>query len=249
MTLELAPERSRRQARAERTRLRRELAQMLRQKDRERLRELREAIKVAKAEWRARLAEARQRCRQARADVKARARERRRAALEALRAAYREDKERARLACQALKAQVREQGLSDVQAARAKLEAERIYQAEMAVAERRHREREKRHKLTAREVRAESDDEVRANIDDDLVPVFNKVRSSIKGSRRMSRTEAFYHWAEAHPDEVIRLQGEHAERQVAELIAEQERQARKMRPRRYKASPAELERELAAIPF
>jgi len=247
--LELARERTRREGRAERTRLRRELAQSLRQKDRERLRELREAIRVAKAEWRARRAEAVERCRAGRATLKARAKERRRQAREALRAAYKDDRERARLTCATTKATVRDQGLSDVQAARAKLEAERHYQLEMGLAERRHTERQKRHKLTAREQRAESDDEVRANIDDDLVPVFNQVRGAIKGSRRMSRTEAFYHWAEAHPDELIRLQGEHAERQVAELIAEHEKHRRVMRPARYKRPARALEAELAAAPF
>ncbi len=38
---------------------------------------------------------------------------------------------------------------------------------------------------------SESDDEVRQNIAEALVPLFNRVRAQIRGSRRQTRTEAF----------------------------------------------------------
>src|SRR6185295_17647714 len=49
--------------------------------------------------------------------------------------------------------------------------------------------------------RGESDDEVRANIPPDLVPLFERVKRGIKGSARESRTEAFLRYVEEHPRE------------------------------------------------
>lgn len=51
--------------------------------------------------------------------------------------------------------------------------------------------------------RAESDDEVRANIPPELVLLFERVKRSIKASDRMSRTDAFLHYAYEHPDEEL----------------------------------------------
>jgi hypothetical protein len=55
---------------------------------------------------------------------------------------------------------------------------------------------------TAKERRQESDDAVRANLDPDMVPVFDMVKASIVGTPRMDRTEVFLHWAEENADEV-----------------------------------------------
>ena len=49
------------------------------------------------------------------------------------------------------------------------------------------------------ERQAESDDEVRSNIPEELWPVFNKHRARFKASARRSRTEAFEEWAAEHP--------------------------------------------------
>lgn len=70
-------------------------------------------------------------------------------------------------------------------------------------------------RATARERLAESDDEVRHNIDPQLVPVFNKVRRHIKASAHMSRTEAFEHWAGENSEEVAIILADQAERQAA----------------------------------
>lgn len=56
-----------------------------------------------------------------------------------------------------------------------------------------------------REVRQETDQEVIANIEAEdarLVPIFRRVRRGIKGSRDMTRTEAFWEWAQKHPEEI-----------------------------------------------
>ena len=56
---------------------------------------------------------------------------------------------------------------------------------------------------SAKERRAESDDEVLQNIDRSLHPLFHRVKSIIKGNPRMSRTEAFLQYVHDHPDEAI----------------------------------------------
>lgn len=91
-------------------------------------------------------------------------------------------------------------------------------------------------KARARARQAESDDEVRANLPPELVPVFDAVRKGIKGTARKSRTEAFLQMAEENPGEVYALQSAQAERDVERLIAEQQRLER-------------LERRRSAVPF
>jgi hypothetical protein len=100
------------------------------------------------------------------------------------------------------------------------------------------RERIDRGRLTAAERRAESDDEVRHNLPPHLVPIFNKVRSQIKGvPGRITRTEAFLHWAEENPDIVQEAQIERAERETVKLIREQKKaQREEQRARRLKAA-------------
>ena len=73
---------------------------------------------------------------------------------------------------------------------------------------------------TATEARQESDDEVRRNIEPELEVVWRKVKRSIRGDARRSRTEAFQEWAEANPAEVERIQWEAAERDVDRMVAE-----------------------------
>ena len=120
------------------------------------------------------------------------------------------------------------------------------------------RERIDRARLTAAERRAESDDEVRHNLPAHLVPIFNKVRREIKGvPGRITRTEAFLHWAEENPDVVQEAEIERAERETAKLIREQKKaQREEQRARRLKAARlrkverAEVRRlEAEAVPF
>jgi septation ring formation regulator EzrA len=65
--------------------------------------------------------------------------------------------------------------------------------------------RRRRHKALPAEAKRESDDEVRQGIPPELVPIFDTVRRSIKGTPRLSRTEAFLHWADEHENEVIEM--------------------------------------------
>ena len=101
-------------------------------------------------------------------------------------------------------------------------------------------------------MRAESDDQVRSNIDPELVPVFDRLRRSVRGDGYRTRTEAFLEYVEHNPQEVTQLQQQAADVEVKRLIAEQakaEREASKHSKRRYKPSKAELAEYLESVPF
>lgn len=111
----------------------------------------------------------------------------------------------ARATCDVQKAQA---GRIRGQAAKAKAEhvAELAHQRTMRRLERQQKERqlEKRPRLAkASTRRQESDDEVRENIPPELAFLWERVKRQIKGSERMTRTEAFLKYAEENPDEEI----------------------------------------------
>ena len=82
------------------------------------------------------------------------------------------------------------------------------------------RERHYRGRTTRAERASESDDMVRSDLDAELVPVFNAVKHRIQARPGMSRTEAFLHWVEEHPDDVWQLRQAQADRELAELVRE-----------------------------
>jgi hypothetical protein len=130
----------------------------------------------------------------------------------------------ARLSCQARAEQAKHAGAVVINERQRELEEERGFERKMQK-----HEKPSRLRSTAGERRAESDDEVRSNLHPTMVPVFDHVRRHIKGGPRMSRTEAFLHWAEENPDEVIGLMQHDADRYLNQLLAEQarvEKQAR-----------------------
>lgn len=89
-----------------------------------------------------------------------------------------------------------------LETAKADLAAERAYLAELRRLETAARARERSTPRPLRQVRSrESDDEVRQNIPPELLGLFERVRRSVKGSPRMSRTEAFLKYAEEHAGE------------------------------------------------
>lgn len=102
--------------------------------------------------------------------------------------------------------------------------------AEAIRAQRLVRERERRSlksRTTARERRQESDDQVRHNLDPDMVPIFNVVAASIKGTPKMTRTESFLHWVHDNPDEVIRMRSDMAAQEVDRWLKEEHERERK----------------------
>jgi hypothetical protein len=104
----------------------------------------------------------------------------------------------------------------------------------------------------AREKQRESDDEVANNIEDPgLRAVWDKVKRSIKPTGRMTRTEAFLHWAHDNPADVERYQYEAEEKAIRELIKQEAKMRKAMeRPDRYRRmSDAQLAEHLADVPF
>jgi len=99
----------------------------------------------------------------------------------------------------------------------------------------------------AAELRTESDDEVRQSIDPLLVPLWERVRRTIKGSARKSRTEAFLEWVHDHPEAQYEIAEAQAAAELRRIEHEHAAHARAIRhPGRYKRSAAEL---AAAVPF
>jgi len=76
-------------------------------------------------------------------------------------------------------------------------------------------------RLKQSEAVAESDFDVESNIDPDLMIVWKAVMRGIKGSPKMSRTEAFLHWVEENPDEVTAILADKLEQSDAEMARAQ----------------------------
>lgn len=71
---------------------------------------------------------------------------------------------------------------------RAELDAERQYQREMRVIDAGHTKRRKEHRhATYIERRAESDDDVAAGLEPEMLGLWNRLKRGIKGSPRLSR--------------------------------------------------------------
>jgi hypothetical protein len=234
----------------QRARFVRETRAYLRERDRLDIADRKRAIQEAERRQREAMATVVQRCRANRVRVREQVKAYRQQERERINREVAELREKGRRLCNARKEAVRRAGLSVRARRQAELEAERRLQGELARAAK-HAEKGKA-KRSAREVQAESDDHVRANIDADLLPVWEKVRRSIKGDAHRSRTEAFLQWAEENPGDVLALQQAAADVEVRRLLREQEqheREAAKRRKRNYQPTAAELAEYLEGVPF
>jgi hypothetical protein len=234
------------QGRKQRRELMKQIAREHRSTQREQLARLRAAIRDAKKLRSEAIQQARSRCRAERLAARARARELIARGLEELRAAARQERDGARAVCMTDLGKAK-QFANKVQRARAELAAERKYRADMKRIERGNRQKMKHHKrASGRERRAESDDEVRASIPPEFVTLWERVKRKIRGSDRMTRTEAFMHYAEEHPREVL----EALEDRTEQVIRELEEQERKGRRALRRAVPREVYRAAAGdVPF
>jgi hypothetical protein len=153
--------------------------------------------------------------------------------LQELRKALLAERFQARQTCSARMSEAR--GISErIHRTRAELEAERSFQRDMRRIERGNRQRaQQAHRATAAERRSESDDAVRANVPPEYLGLWEKVKGSIRGSDRMSRTEAFLHWIEEHPEEHFAAIDDKTDALIRELEA-RERDA----SRAFQDSPA-----------
>lgn len=236
----------------QRARFVRETKAYLREKDRLELADLRRALELAEQRQREAMRRVVARCKLNRARVREHVKAYRAAERERINREVAEMRAAARRRCDLRKAAVRTAGLGVRAQRRAELEAERRLQGELARAAAHQQRREKKHQRTAREVQAESDDHVRANIDAELLPVWERVKRTIRGDAHRSRTEAFLQYVEENPGDVIALQQEAADVEVRKLLAEQsklEREAAKRRKPSYKPSKAELAEYLEEVPF
>lgn len=224
--------------------LKRELASYLRDQDQAKLRLLRARINAAKVERRHALARTRGACKSARMGLK----ERHRREREALRDKQREERAKGKTVCELKKEEIERSSGERLSELSAELREEKTLSEQL---KRTARSKSKAiRKTSAIERRQESDDEVRANIPEELVPVFDAVRKEISGGPRRSRTEAFLEWVEAHPGEVWSIQQSEADQALAAMIREYEQTQGEVRERgRYRKSPAELRAMLEPAPF
>jgi hypothetical protein len=194
---------------------------------REQTRALKAEIARLRVHRRERIAEARERCKAERLAARERARSLRARVLMDLRATLRSEREAARHACTIRLTDARAIR-DDVERARAKIAAERQYRADLRRIEAANKARRREAVApTPRSARAsESDDEVRQNIPADMVPLFEKVRRSIRGSGRETRTEAFLRYAEEHPSEVFATIEAETDARMAQLEREHRRASR-----------------------
>lgn len=239
------------QGRAQRKQLMREIARDERKKQREHLAGLKQAIREAHRGRRTALVETKASCRAARREVRERVKRMRAEALAELRAAVALEKANARSTCAAGKQLAKDLGSKHARA-RHELETERAYRAEMRRIEHgnKARARDILHPrgARARELKSESDDTVRGNIPPELVALFERVKAKIKGTDRMSRTEAFLEYAESHDREVLEAIEDRTDAMLRELEAK-ERAAHKALKRplaRARAGAAALDE---AVPF
>ena len=194
----------------------REIEREERRKKREKLAELRIELRRARAQRKEAMKSAVERCRTERLAARERARALRIRGLAELREAARLERTSARDACTLSKGEAKTKG--GVQRRRSELSAETKFQADLRRIERGNRSRVREHPhATYVERRSESDDEVRQNISGDLVPLFERVKRGIKGSSRMTRTEAFLKYSEEHPDEVLAVIEDKTEALIREL--------------------------------
>lgn len=136
-----------------------------------------------------------------------------------LRAEFRKQRELERAACRARHAEAVRKAKTRI----AKQRAERQRQLELHKLSQKWDNRSRgAGAAVAKTRRAESDDEVRRNLEPDMVAVFDQVRARIKGNRYRSRTEAFLEWAQENPEEVLRMQADSADDDVARLIREEQ---------------------------
>ena len=109
---------------------------------------------------------------------------------------------------------------ADVLRAKRELEVERTDQATQTRLEKANRAAARSHPGVSKAVkRSESDGEVEGNLPPEFVPLWHKVKRSIKSSERRSRTESFLEYVAEHPGEVIDAQEGGVDKEIAKLEA------------------------------
>ena len=140
----------------------------------------------------------------------------------------RKAKEKAKNFCASCKTSVSAESIEQINKAFEALKSEKEAIDELARKARAIRsERGRKGGLAAAEKKSESDDFVRQNLGDDeeLIALFNQVKSKIKASPTRTRTEAFFEYTEEHPEALDELRAKRERQWQAEaekLFAERE---------------------------
>lgn len=216
---------------------RRELRERAKRRQAETLPKLRAALQAARAHKRARLVECREHCHARRLAIRDDAR-RARAELSARIKAARDA---ARNACKVCKVTARDEGLQAIDDALAAVQHEREQIAELR--RRAARLKSKRGSAGGRrsaELRAESDDAVRRDLDDDpiLLAVWERQKGRVRATPHMSRTEAFLELLHREPE----LLDEERSRLEAQWEREAEAAYKGLAKRQPRSTDAELDK-------
>lgn len=227
--------------------LQRDIARAEKKAARDLLAALRVELRHARASRKGALANAKRRCREGRLEARERAKATRLRVRAELRELLAQERAAAKATCSVGLAEARGLGTA-IERQRAKLTAERAFHREMRRLEAANRARTKAAapKRARGEAHGESDDQVRQNIDPDLIPLFDRVRRQIRGSARISRTEAFLHYAEEHPHEVLEVLEDKTDALVRELEARERKAARAHRTRSPRTSSSSRARSSRA---
>lgn len=203
-----------------RAELMKEIRRAEREKQRAALSELKRELDAARIALRGQMGLARRRCIEERKRLRLRLKDRREKLLAELRLNAAAEKLSARQECDTGIAAARELK-TQAQQRRAVLDAEKKYRADLRRIEAGNRERvrQAKHRATSAERRAESDEAVRANLPPHLLALFQRVKGTIRGGPRMSRTEAFLKYAEEHPNEYLEAIEDRTDALVRELEA------------------------------
>jgi hypothetical protein len=240
-----------REAANQRRALHREIDRSHREKAAATLRDLRSKLREARQRRNEALANAKTQCRAQRIALREMAHERRKQALNTLKETYAKERAGAREACLLRKAEVHAATRDPIERAKGKWDAERTYQADLRRIEQGNRDRHRAvHRAHRNERQSESDDVVRSNIPPDYLALFERVKRSIKGNSRESRTEAFLRFVEENPDELLAALDDDSDRIVRELEKQQAKAESALLSRRPLAKQRRSMRvELEAVPF
>ena len=198
----------------------RESEQEERKQNRKALADLKLALRTAKMSRKTALERTRQVCREIRESLRARIKAMRERALEQLRNAVNAQKDAAdNRRAAALVAAAEKQDI--VERRKAEYEAEAQHQKTMRLIENNHVKRRRSHRhANYIERRAESDDEVRANLEPAYRALFDRVKRGIVGGPRVSRTEQFAKYVEEHPEELMAVLEQSADDKVEAMARE-----------------------------
>lgn len=212
---------------------------MLKERDRKRLQTLRGQVKQAKQRKREAMKRARALCKTARRRVREEIKELRAAERQRINQIVGELRTNERAACRARKARVKTAGGSvEQKRRRLVLEEQRTQQ----ILRRAERKAALQVRSSARERQQESDERVSNNLPPELRPLWQRFKGDFKNTKRATRTEAFLEWAEANPEEVIRMQSDQADREVERLVRQQEQLQRKLaKPLNYAVCPDDVD--------